>query len=226
VQDRLVDELTAVLEACRQRGVKVFVIGGFGVRAYGGLLRRTLDLDLAVATESWPALAEVLAAQGYHLSPAGIWATAIKGEREEMVEIHIAVGDVVDVQSDAHYPLDIEPGARRFLPDADIAVPVLSLEGLLITKLMALRDNDIVDVVALFLLHTDQVDARRFWKQAGEAGLKALLEDRLADLAEILRSEEVIAIWWDRLGLILDEGERQLALASVRRLRRAVRAGW
>ena len=215
-------ELQALLEACRQRDVVVFVIGGFGVRAYGSLLRRTLDLDLAVVAGAWPALAEVLKTQGYHLSSAGIWVTATKGEGEEAVEIHIAVGDVVDVQSAARYPVGIEPGIRRSVPDLDIAVPVFTLEGLLITKLMALRDNDVVDVVALLLQHAEQVDVERFWDRVEEAGLLALLNDRLAELEEMLQSEEVNAIWWDRLGLMLDQGEQRLVLAGVRRLQKSI----
>jgi hypothetical protein len=219
VEDRLLSELGVLLEACRQSNVTVFVIGGFGVRAYGSLLRRTLDLDLAVAARVWPALAEVLKAQGYHVSSAGIWTTATKGEDEDAFEIHIAVDDVVDVQSAARYPVGIEPGVRRPLPDADIVLPVFTLEGLLITKLMALRDNDIVDVVALLLQHAEQVDVERFWSQVEEARLLALLNDRLAELEEVLQSEEVNAIWWDRLGLMLDEGERWTALRVVRRMR-------
>ena len=218
MEDRLLSELQALLEACRQRGVAVFVIGGFGVRAYGSLLRRTLDLDLAVVAGAWLALTEVLKAQGYHLSSVGIWATATKGEGEEAVEIHVAVGDVVDVQSAARYPVGIEPGVRRPLPDSDIALPVFTLEGLLITKLMALRDNDVVDIVALLLQHAEQVDVTRFWHQVEEAGLSALLKDRLAELGEMLQNEEVNAIWWDRLGLMLDEGERWTALRVVRRM--------
>ena len=59
----------------------------------------------------------------------------------------------------------------------------------------------------------------RFWHQVEEAGLLALLNDRLAELEEVLQSEEVNAIWWDRLGLMLDEGERWTALRIVRRMR-------
>jgi hypothetical protein len=87
VEERLVSALQDLLELCRLRGVEVFVIGGFGVRAYGSLLRRTFDLDLAVTWEVWPALAQVLEAQGYHLSPAGIWATATKGEGVGSTEV-------------------------------------------------------------------------------------------------------------------------------------------
>ena len=90
-------------------------------------------------------------------------------------------------------PIGIEPGIRRFVPDSDIAIPVFTLEGLLITKLMALRDNDVVDVVALLLQHAEQVDVERFWSQVEEARLLALLNDRLAELEEVLQSEEVNA---------------------------------
>ena len=54
--------------------------------------------------------------------------------------------------------------------------------------------------------------SKQFWSQVEEAGLLALLNDRLAELEEALQSEEVNAIWWDRLGLMLDEGERWTAL--------------
>jgi hypothetical protein len=218
VEERLVHELQAILEACRHRGIQVFVIGAFGVRAYGSLLRRTLDLDLAVEREAWPALAEALEAQGYHLSSADIWTTATKGEGEEAVEIHIALGNVTDVQSALSYPVRIELGDRRSLPDLNIVLPVFTLEGLLITKLIALRNNDVVDIVALLSRHADRVDIGRFWDQAAAARLESPLEGRLAELEEMLQGGEVDAIWWDRLGLMLDESERQAALKAVRRL--------
>ena len=62
-----------------------------------------------------------------------------------------------------------------------------------------------------------------FWNQVEEAGLETLLKDRLAELGEMLQSEEVNAIWWDRLGLMLDESERRSVLTTVRHLQRSVR---
>ncbi len=79
MEEHLIQELRAILEACHRRGIVVFVIGAFGVRAYGSLLRRTLDLDLAVEREMWPALAEVLEEQGYDLAPAGRGREGAKG---------------------------------------------------------------------------------------------------------------------------------------------------
>jgi hypothetical protein len=113
------------------------------------LLRRSLDLDLTIEREAWPALAEVLEAQGYHLTPVGPWVTATKGKGEETVEINIALGYVTDIHSALSYPVWVEPGAQRTIPDLNITLPVFRLEGLLITKLIALRDNDVVDIVAL-----------------------------------------------------------------------------
>jgi hypothetical protein len=219
VEEHLVRELQAILEACHRRGIAVYVIGAFGVRAYGSLLRRSLDLDLAIEREAWPAVAEVLEAQGYHLTPAGPWVTATKGEGEETVEIHVALGEVTDVHSALSYPVWVEPGVQQTIPDLDVTLPVFTLEGLLITKLIALRDNDVVDIVALLSQHSDRVDAESFWGRAVAAGLESALGDRLAEVEEMLKGSEVEAIWWDRLGLMLDESERRTALEVVRRLR-------
>lgn len=188
------------------------------VHAYGSLLRRTLDLDLAIEQETWPALAEVLEAQGYHLAPVGLWVTARKGEAEEAVEIHIARGDVTDVHSGLSYPVSVEPGTQQSVPDLETTLPVFTLEGLLTTKLLSLRDNDVVDIVALLSQHTDQVDVEGFWDRAAAAGLESALAKRLAELEEMLSGGEVDAIWWDRLGLMLDESQRQAVLSVVRHL--------
>jgi hypothetical protein len=218
VEEYLIRELEAILEACHRRGIAVFVIGAFGVRAYGSLLRRTLDLDLAIEREAWPALAEILEAQGYHLELADIWATATKGKGEEAIEIHVALGDVTDVHSALSYPVWVEPGTQQSMPGLNVTIPVFTLEGLLITKLIALRDNDVVDIVALLSQQADQVVAARFWDRAAAAGLESALENRLAELEEMLTGGEVEAIWWDRLGLMLDESERQAAIKAVRHL--------
>jgi len=218
MEEHLFRELGAILDACYRRGIAVFVIGAFGVRAYGSLLCRTLDLDLAIRGADWPALAEVLEMQGYDLGSVGIWVMATKGKGEEVVEIHIALDDVTDVHSALSYPVWAEPGTQQAIPGLDLPLPVFTLEGLLITKLIALRDNDVVDIVALLARHVDRVAAGRFWDQAAAAGLETALKDRLAELDEMLRSGEVDAIWWDRLGLMLDESERLAALKAVRYL--------
>lgn len=218
MEAHLIQELQTILEACRRRGIEVYVIGAFGVRAYGSLLRRTLDLDLAVERADWPVLAEVLEGRGYHLQPVGVWVTARKAQGKQAVEIDIALGNVTDVHSALSYPVAVEPGAEQPIPDLDVTLPVFTLEGLLITKLIALRDNDVVDIVALLTQRADQVATESFWERASAAGLETALVDRLAELEEMLKEGEVAAIWWDRLGFTLDEGERDVALEMVGRL--------
>jgi hypothetical protein len=218
VETHLLRELQAILEACHRQGIGVFVIGAFGVRAYGSLLRRTLDLDLAIERADWSALAEILEARGYHLKPVGVWVTARKGEGEETVEIDIALGNVTDMHSALSYPVKVEPGTQQPVTDLNVTLPVFTLEGLLITKLIAMRDNDVVDIVALLVQQANQVRVERFWEQAAAAGLESALEDRLAELEDMLQGGEVEAIWWDRLGLMLDKGEHQTALEVVNRL--------
>jgi hypothetical protein len=218
VEEHLLRKIQAILEICQHRGLTVFVIGGLSVYAYGSLLRRTMDLDLVVGRKEWPHLANILETQGYHLTPTDIWVTATKGEGEEIVEIHIALDDVTDVQSALKYPVWAEPGTQQPLPGLDFTIPVFTLEGLLITKLIALRDNDVVDIVALLARHTGQVRAEHFWNQAAITDLESPLENRLVELEELLTSGEVEAIWWDRLGLMLDESESQAALKVVSHL--------
>jgi hypothetical protein len=216
---RQIRELEAILEVCQRRGIAVFVIGGFGVRVYGGVLRRALELDLAVERADWPVLAEILEARGYHLKPLGVCVRARKGEGEEAVEITVALGKVTDAPSALSYPVGVEPGTQQPLPDLNVTLPVFTPEGLLITRLIALRDSDVVDIVALLAQQADQVAAERFWERAAAAGLESALADRLAELEEMLKGDAVAAIWWDRLGLTLDESERQAALEVVGRLR-------
>lgn len=106
------------------------------------------------------------------------------------------------------------------MPDLNVTLPVFTLEGLLITKLIALRDNDVVVIVTLLVQHADQLAAGRFWDRVTAAGLEEALENRLDELDEMLESGEVGVIWWDRLGLMLDERERQVALDTVRCLQK------
>jgi len=65
----------------------------------------------------------------------------------------------------------------------------------------------------------------QFWDQAAAAGLESALENRLVELEEMLEDGEVDAIWWDRLGLMLDDNERQAALKVVRHMLRRPNMG-
>lgn len=58
-------ELGEILSKCRQRGLRVYVIGAYSVRAYGYLLRQSFDLDLAVERPYLDGLLAVLRELGF-----------------------------------------------------------------------------------------------------------------------------------------------------------------
>lgn len=71
-------ELKTILVMCQEAQIPVFVIGAFSVRAYNCLLRVSQDLDLAISSEHWLRLKQVLLEQGYSLTAEDVWITATK----------------------------------------------------------------------------------------------------------------------------------------------------
>jgi hypothetical protein len=67
----LLKELKAILDESKKRGISVFVIGAFCVKAYDSLIRESHDLDFAVNGESFDLLAQLLKA--VRLTPFGIF---------------------------------------------------------------------------------------------------------------------------------------------------------
>jgi hypothetical protein len=66
----------------------VLVIGAFSVRAYNLLFRVSGDLDLAISSEHWPRLRDVLASLGFEIVSEGLWAATSKNVGEDGIEVH------------------------------------------------------------------------------------------------------------------------------------------
>ena len=216
--DLLVNELRRVLTACEQANLPVFVIGAFSVRAYDCLFRVSQDLDLAVTSEHWPKLKELLESFGYTVAPDQVWITAIKSFGEYLIEINIALNGVTDLDSAIVYPLRRHRLEHHQPADVDFALPVLPLEAVLITKLIALRDKDVADVLGILLQRGKDIQTERFWKFARVAKIVRPLRKRLQQVIDYLRTGEALSIWYDRIGALLTDAERDSALVIVRRL--------
>jgi hypothetical protein len=65
---------------------------------------------------------------------------------------------------------------------------VLSLESIFITKLIAQRDKDVADLLAILLLQPGSLNPQRFWYEAEESGLLPKLPERLNELVERIDS--------------------------------------
>lgn len=199
----LLRELKHILTACRERDVPVYVIGAYSLRAYDYLLRRSFDLDLAVEKPFLADLVAILRDLGFAIQPVDVWIAATKETDGTRVAVHIAVDYILDVASMARYPLKNESVVWRKPTGLDFALPVLALEGVIISKLLALRDNDVVDVVAVLVDQDAVVDAGRLYMHAANAGLEDEVSDRLEELAAMVVEGEVEAIWWERMGTLL-----------------------
>lgn len=216
--ERLIGELQKILTACEERRLTVFVIGAFSVRAYDSLFRASQDLDLAVTAEEWPKLKQLLESLGYTVAPEQVWITAVKPVGDGQIEINIALDGVTDLDSATTYPLNLHRPERHQPADLDFPLPVLPLESVLITKLIALREKDVADLLGILIQRGEAIRPEEFWRYAGAADLDRQLRERLRQLIDHLDSGEAISIWYDRTGTILTDDDRTSMRTVIRRL--------
>lgn len=221
----LVGELQQVLAACKKAGIPVFVIGAFSVRAYDCLLRVSQDLDLAVTSDYWPKLKRLLGSLGYSITPEQIWMTATKPIGDSQIEINIALNGVTDLDSAITYPLAHHRPEPHRPVDLDFDLPVLPLEAVLITKLIALREKDLADLLSIFLQRGSDIQPERFWRFAHAAGITRRLRERLHEVVDQVRGGEAVSVWYDRMGAILTDPERDSTLAIIQHLLKGKRYG-
>lgn len=214
----LVHELKQVLDACAATGISVFVVGAFSVRAYDSLFRASYDLDLALTSKHWPKLKGVLEAMGYTVTPENVWVTATKSVGSSEIEINIALNEVTDLDSATAYPLAFHLPEYHKSGDLDFALPVLPLEAVILTKLIAFRDQDFADLVGLWLQRGMDISPERFWRFTRAAGVTRQIRGRLQQALDYLQGGEALSIWYDRTGELLKDTERDLAITLVRRL--------
>ena len=221
MNEQLSDELRRILNACESVGLPVIVIGAFSVQAYDCLFRTSGDLDLAIASIHWPELKNTLASLGYSVITEGLWATVAKPIGEETLEVHIALDNITDFNSTVTFPVGGEQSELHRPADLDFALPVLPLEGVFLTKLIALRDKDIADLVGILMNKADKMDSSRLWERVIAANLQDFVENRLNELIELLRGGEAMSAWYIATGQVLADDESGSMEKAIRRLLKA-----
>ena len=174
-----------------------------------------------MGSEHWPRLKQVLLKRGYSLTGEAVWITAIKTTAQDLIEINIALDGITDLNSAATFSITHRQPQFRRPSDLDFSLPVLSLEGIFITKLIAQRDKDVADLLAILLLRSDNLDPRQFWYEAAESGLITALPARLDELVERVSSGAATSMWFERTRTILSDDEIQSALDQLDRLQAA-----
>ncbi len=182
----LAELLQAFQGAARRLRVRWYVFGAQAVAAYG-VPRTTADVDVTVllGSTSTAKLARALEDAGFVLK---IKDPTFMAETRVMPATHVASGWDLDVVLGGPGVEELFMARTRALPIDGLEVPILALEDLIATKLLAQRPKDLEDVRGL-LRTAVELDRARL------AEIVALLEDALAtsELAPLLASLEADA---------------------------------
>jgi hypothetical protein len=95
------------------------------------------------------------------------------------------------------------------------------LEGVFLTKLIALRDKDIADLVGILMNKADKMDSRPLWERVIAANLQDFVENRLNELIELLRGGEAMSAWYIATGQVLASEKSEAMEKTLRRLLKA-----
>jgi hypothetical protein len=214
----LLKELKAILAESKKRGIDLFVIGAFCVKAYDSLIRESHDLDLAVAGDSFGKLDQLLKELGFSVHPRNIWVTAEKQIGDEKIAVHIAVDEILDLNSQNRYPIEYEKAVFLKHEKWDFEIPALSLSGLLITKLISFRENDIIDAVSILIERSDDLNSYEFYYKALQSDNHQAIQRRLRELREFFVSGELDAIWYIWLKRMLPAETKAKLLDKIENL--------
>jgi hypothetical protein len=187
--DLLADDLIRAVELLADvfaaKSIRYAVVGGLAT-LMRGRPRFTQDVDvlLDVPQIALPGLLDELARQGFTLDPA----TVIR----EYVREHLTAFRYGSVRIDWLKP--VLPLYTRTLADASSVtwteghpLRVATAEGLILTKMVAFRPQDQVDIETLLIANRDDIDIpliRQEWSAValGEEARTAWLEDAIARL--------------------------------------------
>jgi len=190
----------------------------FCVKAYDSLIRESHDLDFAVNGKSFDLLAQLLKELGFFVHPKNIWVTAEKQIGDEQIAVHIAVDEILDLNSQSRYPIENEHTVLLKNENLGFEIPALSLSGLLITKLISFRENDIIDVVSILMEKSDDLIAQELYHKALQSNTHQAVQRRLNELREFFESGEMDAIWYIWLQRMLPPEAKAKMLDKINKL--------
>jgi hypothetical protein len=194
-------ELASILAEAQRRSIPLVVLGAFAVRTYlrDPDQRYTHDLDLLTPADWLAALREMLTSSGYQVYSSGPWWRAERTIGNERIFVDIALGSVVDMMSFESYALEPKEAQLRAEPGGEL-IPVPPLEDLLAMKMLAHRDKDILDIVALLRDVGENIDAKRFSESIEIRDLEVPLRKGYLEIVAAIKSGELARLWELRTG--------------------------
>lgn len=221
VERRSLQDLDTILQAARELGIELVLIGGYAVAAYTRGHRYTKDIDLVADKPSVGRLKGLLKSLSYSIRDTEFGLAGSKRLNKGFIDLHISVGRIYDVSTGKEYPVDssLFKNAKRLTvkgyisKTSSLKAPVVDLETLIVLKTMtAGRDKDTVDLLSLFRDRRDDIDITLVAERAKAADLVQHLLDRIRDYARRLREGELDEVWSNTTATRLPHTEkRQIA---------------
>ena len=167
--------LTRVIASLARKGFDFALAGGL---AYSALVepRATVDIDLLIlaGADDLPALQTALGSCFDSVSPhkevmafakARIWrALGITGHREFLVDFILA---------DTEYHR-VALARKQTVEFQGSALPIVTIEDLLLLKALASRPQDLVDITNIQAAYSEELDMRYIWEWAGRLSISGL----------------------------------------------------
>jgi len=193
-ESKLAEALAEVIHKCDELQIDLLLIGAFAVRAYAERRRLTTDLDFVAPTEAQSNLAALFKSLGYEYSArtrfGGVRAVKYLGEAKVQLDVAIDVlqdentGKVYTVPTESFrkkskaevVPLEGGPGVKAY---------VLPLADLLVSKLIASREQDVADAIALILTGLPPDTIADFKRKVRDARLIEHINARLGEMVNI-----------------------------------------
>jgi predicted nucleotidyltransferase len=226
-ESKLAEALSEVVLKCQELQIDLLLIGAFAVRAHAVRRRLTTDLDFVAPRSAQSGLAALFKSLGYdysaHTRFGGV--RAIKYASGRKIQLDVAIDAIRDENSGNVYVIPEESFRQR------LRVRVVPLEGgtgveayaipltdLLILKLMAGREQDAADAVALILSDAFPNVIPDFKRKARDAGLMVRINTRLGELLS-LTDKEIQSLMSGHTGGRLSVPEVSLVRRRLRELR-------
>lgn len=220
IEDAITQSLAELDTECELYGVRLLLIGGFAVRAYGQRRRATTDVDFIIKRVDRNQLIGLLQRQGFRVDADSRF--GMKASREvgdHLMKVDISIEQIHDEMTDSLFRFSDESfrRAERHVVESlsgrfRVEFYVIPLADLMISKLMTARDQDASDAINLILeyMPSAQLEAE-IKRKAREAGLANRINQRATELVQ----------WSDgRInGLMAGYVGAKLTLSDLRKLR-------
>jgi len=197
-------ELQIVVQACREAGLSVIVIGGLATGFYLQRYRRyTEDIDLVVPATDVEELLTMLQSCGFDITGTRQWWKASKEMGDHELIVDVVTETIAESATEQSHTLSLSPlpplavvtPFSKELGELACEIPAAGPEDLIILKLLSGRDKGLIDLTALLLESFKRIDLTALHEKIATAHLQMTMNLAIAEWRNALRSGELGYLW-------------------------------